>query len=112
MYKNNPLEEQNFRNVFVSGKNGKYLITGEIRSKMNDFFYIVEDGHNELIKETKAMVETEDQLWSKFSIHLDIHKKLLPENGNITLYMYAKNKLGGMIHTYPVVLEKFSKEQS
>ena len=93
-----------FRKVEASGKNGVYEIKGEIRSNKKEFYYIVEDGHNELIPEKKQTVNTSHSQWSKFSFKLTLQKDDIPENGTIILYLFEKNTKNQKSNTYPIVL--------
>ena len=99
-------EDYVFRNVMVTGEDGKYVVTGEARTKGGEFFYIVEDGHNELVKEKRKRIGSKYPKWSRFTIHITIPKKDIPQNGTVTLYLFEKTGNGEMIHTYPVILEQ------
>src|SRR5690606_500711 len=102
-------EEENpfFRNVKVEGKRGKYKITGDARPATGRFFYTVEDGHVQLIDETKGKTKSKYPEWESFVIHISLDEKILPKNGVLMLNLYERSKEGEIIHLYPVVLEKF-----
>ncbi|WP_056683476.1 Gmad2 immunoglobulin-like domain-containing protein [Cytobacillus solani] len=93
-----------FRKVEASGENGVFEVTGEIRSNKKEFYYIVEDGHNELISEKKQNVNTSHSQWAKFSFKLILQKEDIPENGTIILYLFEKNDKNQKSNTYPIVL--------
>ncbi|WP_102271857.1 Gmad2 immunoglobulin-like domain-containing protein [Cytobacillus massiliigabonensis] len=98
------IKRELFRSVEATGKNGVYKVTGEIRSNKREFYYIVEDGHNELITETRQKVNTNNSQWSKFSFTFTLRKENIPENGTVTLYLFDKNREGKKLHIYPFVL--------
>lgn len=104
LHSNDPTKSEHFRNVDVTGKNNIYVVTGEIRSNIGEFYYIVEDGHNELITETEQKVNVSQSQWSKFSFKLTLQKEKIPENGTVTLYLFVKNSEGKRLQIYPFVL--------
>lgn len=102
--KNNPI----FRHVKVSGRDGDYLVKGEVRPIKGFFYYIVEDGHREFISETRVVARKAYPNWSSFSIKVTIPTSTLPDNGTVAMYLYEKErKSGEMIHVFPLVLQKF-----
>ena len=104
-YANDSIKNDVFRNVEASENNGVYEVTGEIRSNNSEFYYIAEDGHNELITETKQKVMNPGHSkWSKFSFKLTLQKEMIPENGTVTLYLFVKNNEGKKLQIYPLVL--------
>lgn len=101
-------EESVFRNVIVSGSNGSYEIHGEVLTSQKYFFYSVEDGHNQLLSETKVKASANAGKLAQFSIHVDIPISELPKNATLILHLYEKSTSGQIIHSYPVVLEVFN----
>ncbi|MBS4188843.1 intracellular proteinase inhibitor [Bacillus sp. FJAT-49705] len=95
-----------FRMVKVRKENMKYKITGEFRLKKGEFFYVVEDGHDELIPATKKKVEPSFPNWSKFEMEIHIPKEKLPNNGTLILYFFEENNENQRIHTLPIILER------
>lgn len=94
-----------FRHVKASEKNGVYDVTGEIRSNKKEFYYIVEDGHNELITEKRQKVKASPSKWSKFSFEVTLKKESMPKNGTVILYLFEKNSQGKQLHIFPIVLD-------
>lgn len=100
-----------FRNIEVTGKGGKYKVSGEARPATGEFFYTVEDGHVQLIDETKGKTTSKYPEWETFKITISLDKDDLPKNGVLILNLYERgSKEGEIIHPYPVVLEKFYSE--
>lgn len=98
-----------FQNVKVSGKNGIYTVTGEARPTAGDFYYTVEDGHNQYVEETKVKHTSKFPNWNDFKLEINIDKDKLPTNATLILNLYEKSSEdGSIIHTFPVVLQQFS----
>ncbi|QED47200.1 hypothetical protein [Cytobacillus dafuensis] len=95
-----------FRMVKVRKENMKYKITGEVRLRKGEFFYVVEDGHDELIPATKKKVEPSFPNWSKFEMEVHIPNKKLPNNGTVILYFFEVNNENQRFHTLPIILER------
>jgi hypothetical protein len=96
-----------FRGIEVKGQNGVYVVTGEARPK-ESFYYVVEDGHNELVNETEVKSSTKYPNWSNFELKINIPRGSLPENGTVSIYFYEKDsKTGEMVNVLPVILETF-----
>ncbi|WP_180953562.1 BsuPI-related putative proteinase inhibitor [Bacillus sp. T33-2] len=96
-----------FRNVKSEGEKGTYKVTGEARPEAGAIYFTVEDGHNEQIQEAEVKVATQAG-WSPFTIQLTIPEDKLPQNGTLMFNLYERSKENGkIIHTYPVVLERF-----
>ncbi|MBY0121059.1 Gmad2 immunoglobulin-like domain-containing protein [Bacillus sp. S/N-304-OC-R1] len=95
-----------FQNIEVSGNKGRYTVTGEARPESGEFYYLVEDGHNEFISEKKQTTKKHFPEWSPFTININIQEESFPNSGTIILYLYERNKEGKMINALPVTLEK------
>jgi hypothetical protein len=61
-----PAENTTFRHVKVSGTNGDYIVTGESRTAAGSFFFTVEDGHVEYIKQTEVKTKGPSGEWQPF----------------------------------------------
>lgn len=94
-------EQIPFKDIKVTGKNGQYEVVGQIQTSIEELFYIVEDGHNEMIPETKIKVEKEKD-WSQFKLTISIPTHKLPKQGSVILYLYKHGHKG-----YPVLLDRF-----
>lgn len=99
-------EQSAFKGITVSGKQGKYEING-LANVDDSFFYSVEDGHFELITETKAEVSAKKGDWKPFSLLIDIPKEKLPKHGSVILNLYERGEDGAIINHTPVFLEYF-----
>ncbi|WNS76831.1 intracellular proteinase inhibitor [Bacillus sp. DTU_2020_1000418_1_SI_GHA_SEK_038] len=106
------VENNSFRKIQVSGEKGRYRVIGEARSNSGKLFYVVEDGHNELISEKKLEMNEKFPLWSKIKIKINIPKEEMPESGTIILYLYGRNEEGQMINELPIILEKVQQADS
>lgn len=98
-----------FQNLKAIGENGEFVVTGETRPANGEYFYIVEDGHNELITAKKQTAERLFPTWSKFKIEVNIPKEKLPQNGTVILYLFERNNDGKMLNILPVVLSRQGK---
>jgi hypothetical protein len=96
---------QAFHHVQVVGNNGTYVVTGEVRSAVGEYYYTVEDGHREIIKEQRVVVKKGDK-WKPFTLNVNVPPEAIPDNGTLLLNLYQKNSKGEISNTYPVVLER------
>ncbi len=103
-----PEENTAFRKLMVSGTNGTYIVTGESNTKQDSFYYTVEDGHVEIIKERNMALKGGNQEWEPFKLDIHLPEKKLPVNGTLMLNLYERNSGGDIIHLYPLVLERFN----
>ncbi|MGG1676608.1 BsuPI-related putative proteinase inhibitor [Neobacillus sp. NRS-1170] len=99
-----PEENPAFRFVKVSGTKGDYVVTGEVKPASRGFFYSVEDGHLEYIKE-KEIVLTGKEEWEPFKLHIQLPIDKLPANGSLMLNLYERKKDGNIINLYPIILK-------
>lgn len=98
-----------FRNITTEGSKGKYTVKGEARPIRGRFYYSAEDGHNELVSQTEVSAKSKYPVWTEFTINLIIPEKNLPQNGSIILNLYEMDQEGNVIHSYPVLLERFGQ---
>ncbi|MCA1011306.1 BsuPI-related putative proteinase inhibitor [Halobacillus halophilus] len=84
-------EEDGFRNIEVSGKDGAYTVTGEVHVSHGEFTYLVEDGHHVLI-EPDTMQVGNDSEWTPFTLELSIPNEDLPDYGMVTLTLKMKSE--------------------
>ena len=106
-----PGENPVFKGVRAEGSKGDYKIIGEARPINGKFYYTVEDGHNELISEAEIAADSKFPQWKPFVIGVSISKENLPQNGSVILNLYERSKDGTIIHTYPVLLERFNNNK-
>lgn len=98
-------ENEAFKKIEVQGKDGSYVVKGEVKTERGAFFYTVEDGHNQYVDETKITSGTE---WTPFEIKVEIEQEKLPQNATIILHLYEKDVTGGNVNSLPVVLQMFA----
>ncbi|MCM3573195.1 BsuPI-related putative proteinase inhibitor [Mesobacillus subterraneus] len=103
-----PGENPVFKSVVSEGGKGIYKIIGEARPLNRKFYYTVEDGHNQLIAETVLVPGAKYPQWKPFTLDVSIPESKLPQNGSLILNLYERSKDGEIIHTYPVLLERFN----
>ncbi|MCQ6274344.1 intracellular proteinase inhibitor [Bacillus sp. V3B] len=101
-----------FKDIVASGKKGVYLVTGQVNLEKDEFFYTVEDGHNEYISETPVKVSSNGPTGNSFELAVTIPAEKLPQNGTLILNLYEKSKSGQILNNFPVVLETFNNKQS
>ena len=106
-----PGENPVFKGVHAEGSNGNYKITGEARPINGMFYYTVEDGHNELVSQTELAAGSNYPQWKPFIISVSIPAEKLPQNASVILNLYERSKDGTIIHTYPVLLERFNNNK-
>lgn len=103
-----PTNNQAFRNITVSGSQGKYVITGEARVFEATIQYEVEDGHYIFSKGFTTASEGAPG-WGAFTFNIDIPKKSLPDNATLSLILFEESaKDGSRINELVVTLEVFS----
>jgi hypothetical protein len=103
-----PGENPVFKGIVSEGSKGNYKIMGEARPINGKFYYTAEDGHNQLVTETEVVNDANYPQWKPFSIEISIPESKLPQNGSVILNLYEQSKDGEIIHTYPVLLERFN----
>ncbi|WP_226644659.1 BsuPI-related putative proteinase inhibitor [Mesobacillus subterraneus] len=103
-----PGENPVFKNITSEGGKGIYKVMGEVRPINGKFYYTVEDGHNQLIAETEVISGTKYPQWKPFTLEVSITESKLPQNGSVILNLYERSKDGEIMHTYPVLLERFN----
>ncbi|MBT2659903.1 BsuPI-related putative proteinase inhibitor [Bacillus sp. ISL-45] len=103
-----PAENPVFKGVVSEGGKGNYKIMGDARPINGKFYYTVEDGHNQLIAETEVVPDAKYPHWKPFTLEVSIPESKLPQNGSVILNLYERSKDGEIIHTYPVLLERFN----
>jgi hypothetical protein len=87
--------------VKSEGKDGTYKVTGTTEGKVEKLYYLVEDGHNELVEETEVVVKD-----NAFTVDIKLEKTKLPSNGAVTFFVYTKNGTK-MITQQTVTLQQF-----
>ncbi|WP_316571112.1 BsuPI-related putative proteinase inhibitor [Neobacillus sp. YIM B06451] len=102
-----PGDQTIFMDVRAQGANGSYKVTGKARPYTGEFFYTVEDGHSQLIPETRLSSGTSFPKWAEFEIPITVPAGKLPKNGALILNLYEKKD--GSISGQPlaVILEQF-----
>lgn len=94
-----------FKDIRVRQEDGKYLITGKVKAEKHSVYYRVEDGHNELVLETAISTDSISTIkWSFFIIKFAIQTKKWPENNEVFLILYQKDKDGNILFDDQVVL--------
>jgi hypothetical protein len=106
-----PGENPVFRGIKAEGRKGNYKVIGETRPMNGKFYYSVEDGHNELVKQTELVSGSIYPQWKPFEVNVSIPADKLPMNGSLILNLYERSKDGTIIHTYPVLLERFNNQK-
>jgi hypothetical protein len=97
-----PNENPTFYQIKTEGSGGHYVVTGKTHAVA--FYYTVEDGHNEYGDEKQIkMLENNPS----FRLEIQIPVEKLPRKGSLILYLYERNQENKMVHSYPVVLERF-----
>lgn len=100
-----PPENPIIRNVKVNKDQGSIVVSGKARPTSGELYYVVEDGHQEWVAETKIKLDSVHPDWGDFSFKLN-----LPEDNDIDplpliLYIYEKDLKGTIIHSYPKLLK-------
>lgn len=106
--KKNPIINQAFRDITVSGAQGNYVITGDARVFEATIQYEVEDGHFIF---SKGFVTASEGApgWGIFTININISKEKLPKNGSLSLILFEESaKDGSRMNELIVPLETFS----
>jgi hypothetical protein len=99
-----PPENPIIKNVKVNIEEGSMVVSGKARPTSGELYYVVEDGHQEWVTETKIKLDSVHPNWGDFSFKL-----ILPEDNDIDslpfiLYIYEKDDKGNIIHAYPKLL--------
>ncbi|MFZ0370617.1 MAG: BsuPI-related putative proteinase inhibitor [Halobacillus sp.] len=104
-------EEDGFRNIEVSGKDGAYTVTGEAHVSHGEFTYLVEDGHQVLIEPETMEVGNEFE-WAPFTLELSIPNEDLPDFGMVTLTLKGKSEGSEDETIKNVALEEIAQSES
>ncbi|RDU35548.1 hypothetical protein DRW41_17580 [Neobacillus piezotolerans] len=102
-----PDEQTIFMEVKAEGTNGSYKVTGKARPHSGEFFYTVEDGHSQLIPETKLSSGASYPDWAEFEIVIKVPSGKLPKNGALILNLYEKKEGSILGQPLAVILEQF-----
>lgn len=102
-----PTKKDVFKEIKVTGQQGKYEVKGFARTQIGELFYTVEDGHNEYISEQRVELDKSGSEWKEFKIDIKLNQNVLPKNATLILNLYLKSKNGDLLNTYAVVLERF-----
>lgn len=83
------ISEQNdvFRKLQVTGRNGEYKIKGEAKVPEGKLFWSISDGHNYLLEDNNE-IHGANSDWSSFEIDVTLTKHDLPYNGTLILELY------------------------
>jgi len=94
---------ERFRNVTVERTDKyKFLVRGEGRIFEANFGWVVEDGHNELLKGFQ-MTDAGAPEWGNFNFTIDVQKKR--ENSTLTLFLFESSpKDGSREYELPITL--------
>ncbi|SFJ51510.1 Gmad2 immunoglobulin-like domain-containing protein [Thermoflavimicrobium dichotomicum] len=97
-----------FRHVKVAEPNVIYVVTGKARVFEGVYSYIVEDGHDVLVKGS-GQASAAAPAWGTFKQEIAIKKSKLPHNGSIILTLYQKDLSGrgAHLHSYSLQLDQF-----
>ncbi|MHC0036725.1 BsuPI-related putative proteinase inhibitor [Pseudoneobacillus sp. C159] len=85
------------KNVIIKLNGDRLEISGHAKPLRGELFFVVEDGHRELVKESMVKVPGKPSAWGAFFIKVDIPKG----SDSFILYLYEKDKKGNMLHIYP-----------
>ncbi len=96
-----------FREMTMSGEDGKYSVAGEANVNNGEFFYTIDDGHNIFVEDKAVKVDDPEKEWSPFSLEIEVDPAELPESGALVMTIYEKDKNGQPIHMNYVPLENF-----
>lgn len=94
-----------FRVTSITGKDGRYTVTGQGRVFEAVMSYRVTDGKTVLLDKNLQLSEGAPS-WAPFKIELNLPKEKLPKDGTLHLELYeASMKDGQPIHVLPVHLQ-------
>ena len=93
---------QDISGIRVSGKNGLYHISGTSKAANGKLYYVVEDGHKQLVRMNEAEVKE-----GVFQIELRLAKNQLPNSGTLTLILFTQEENGKTGNETPVTLQQF-----
>ncbi|CEG26072.1 BsuPI-related putative proteinase inhibitor [Bacillus sp. B-jedd] len=100
-------EDAVFEAIRSEGTRGTYTVTGKARPRSGSFYYTVEDGHNQLVPETKVTTGTTYPEWEEFKIALSLSPDQLPLSGTLILNIYEKEGEAMKGEPVAIVLEQF-----
>lgn len=100
-------EDAVFSAIHSEGSRGTYTVTGKARPRSGSFYYTVEDGHNQLVPETKVTTGTTYPEWGEFKIALSLSPDQLPLSGTLILNIYEKEGEAMKGEPVAIVLEQF-----
>ncbi|MFB7139612.1 BsuPI-related putative proteinase inhibitor [Gottfriedia sp. NPDC056225] len=93
--------------IIVSGKNGQYAVKGMYLSDEDTIYYSVEDGHNNLIDETKLPIKMKSGTVNLIDFNVNIPKEDLPSNGTVILEIYEKGNDDQISKSMSITLQQF-----
>jgi hypothetical protein len=93
------------KSVMINKNEGIHVVSGKARLNSGELFYVVEDGHNEWIPETKIKLESKHSQWGDFSFVLNIPKEKYHASLTLILYLYEKDEEGTINHSYSKIIK-------
>jgi hypothetical protein len=84
-------ENNVFRNVHVSGRGGKYQISGKVSTAFSNYGYSLDEGHTEY-KKMWLPIRRSKQEWVSFQFQLNIEKEQLPHSGMLNLLLFVDDE--------------------
>lgn len=81
------MKNNSFRNLHVTGRDGKYKVSGEARVFEAAFSYTVTDGHDVFIENHEQTAQGAPA-WAPFSFDINISEDDLPINGTLMVELF------------------------
>ena len=81
------MKNNSFRNLHVTGRDGKYKVSGEARVFEAAFSYIVTDGHDVYIENHEQTAQGAPA-WAPFSFDINLSEDDLPVNGTLMVELF------------------------
>lgn len=66
-------------------------ITGQAKATNNEVFYVVEQGEETIIEETKIPLEHQDEDWTKFEFEFELSKEMESSEDTLVVVLYGKD---------------------
>lgn len=86
-----------FRNLDVQTEDKSFVLTGEVNTQENVFYYIVKQGENELLSEQQVDI-SEAASWAEFEITGEIPEEALQAEEAPIITLYGKTTAGEEIN--------------
>lgn len=97
-----------FQNIDVVSEGNEFVLTGEVIATEGEFFYVIEQGEEQISAEKRILIDQETGDWEGFEIKEKLSDAVIESNDPPIIMLYGKNNDDGIVNPnyIPVDLKK------